>query len=348
MRKAWYNFLKDGSRSARIFLRTSTVLILLLGTFSIGGYSHAQNENTEPSPVPSVSLLTLPEFEVHFIQRNGNGDVYQIGDRIPLSVALTGDSLQNQTHFLLALPEGASTLEDQGWYLDPHPQILSGSLHFIVSPLQTGKLILPTLLITKEEDGTPIGRTSTLSIQVAELKKKDPVPELKELTDIPLALKYWLLFGGLGLLLAGGTAFFIRRYLKQRNLHRKVSDVPPPKKEADHTIALNDLDRLYKNFTDAQLKAISFGISEILKEYFSARFHIDAKESTTDEMLALLKREAISRESISEIQNLFNDLDFIKFTKAEISRESERQSYISFRAKAKAIIDQWATSGGSA
>ena len=124
--------------------------------------------------------------------------------------------------------------------------------------------------------------------------------------------------------------------------------VPVMKKESDHALALRSLELLFKKypFSYENLKPVSFGISEILKNFFSSRFTIDAREATPDEMIALLRKEAIPREGLQEILNLFNDLDLIKFTKESDSGHFKEHHYQDFKIKAQSIIQKWALHTG--
>jgi len=57
-----------------------------------------------------------------------------------------------------------------------------------------------------------------------------------------------------------------------------------------------------------------FGVSEIIKKYFSKRYEVDAVESTTYEVLLLLKKKSISDTMVNEVEKLFEKLDRVKFT----------------------------------
>lgn len=287
-------------------------------------------------------LPSLPELELKVVQKNENGNQYQLGDRIRLYVELTPEQLLNQNSFAISPPPGGSKLEDQGWYLDPQPLLISNNLQFVVSPIRAGKITLPTLVISKE-DKSGLARTSPFTVEVVALQGKQAPNELLDPLDIGLAAKYWALFVSISLLVLALSVFFIRRYLKNRRQVKPIS-IPVVKKDPDHVIALNALDQLYKKypFSNDNLKPVSFGISEILKHFFSDRFHTDAKESTTDEMIVLLRKESIPSDGLREIQSLFNDLDLIKFTKNRDYAHFSEQHYIEFKVKAQSLIQKWA------
>lgn len=68
-----------------------------------------------------------------------------------------------------------------------------------------------------------------------------------------------------------------------------------------------------------QFKKHYFRISEILKNYIGDRFGFDAPESTSREILALLKKQKVEglrsdEEEIERLERLFEKLDLVKFT----------------------------------
>jgi hypothetical protein len=290
----------------------------------------------------AAALLSLPELELKVVQKNATGSQYQIGDRITIFVELKPDWLTTSPSFSIKLPDGASKLEDQGWYLDSQTLIVSNSLQFIVSPIQTGKLTLPTLLLLNE-DKTAIARTSAFSIQVAGPAEKKEPSALIDPVAVSLATKYWILIGLVSALIIATSTYYFRRYLKNRKKDKPVI-LPNVLIDPEHVVAMKALDQLYVSYPYSQqnLKPVAFGISEILKHFFSVRFGIDANESTTDEMIALLRRESLTSDQLREVLSLFNDLDLIKFTKNEDAYHFTDANYAEFKIKAQSLIQKWA------
>ncbi len=239
-----------------------------------------------------------------------------------------------------------TAIEDQGWYLVQGTLNQNGILRFIASPLKTGSLTLPPLLIIGSE-GRALGRTASLSI-VVEGPSADPneKPEFIDAMPLPLPGRYWfylaLMTIGIGLL---GRYFYLR-FLKNRS-PPKVLQTPLPPTEPDHVLALRKIDDLYIRhpYSPENLKVVSFGLSEIIKEYFSKRFKIEALESTTDEMIMLLRREALNGEQLRAIQVLFTELDLFKFTKIEDYPPVTDETHVNLKVKATLIIQKWAIAG---
>ena len=345
MRKAWFNSLNAENRNVRVSFFLALLLNLnpaLAETKGAEGEDSARSTVAEPSsaPMSAEAIAALPELPVHVIQKNANGEIYQLGDRVPVYAEVNTELAQGQNNFELKVPEGGSSLEDQGIYLDPNAQYLSGNLRFVISPIQPGKLTLPMLLVLRE-DKTPFARTAPFTLQVNAVKeeKKEPA-QLIDVVPVSLPTKYWVLLGVVILGLAGLIAYLIRRYLKSRKKH---IEVPPIRIEAENIIALRGLEQLYQkySFSDVNMKPIAFGISEILKVYFSKRFQVDAVEATTDEMIDFLRKESLGNDGLKEIISLFQDLDLVKFTKTTYTSANSENLYQEFKVKAQAIVQRW-------
>ena len=352
MQNACCTFLSAVSRSAKKTFIAVGLLFLLGATFgfartpafaqepdqTLNDPNASSSATPQPSPTATPDITGMAVLSLSEAQKNPN-KTYQIGDRISLLVEMPGNLAENGNKLSLKLPDGASKLEDQGWYIDPSTQYMNGIFRFIASPIQTGSLTLPTLLITKE-DQTVIGRTATFQAQVTGPEKKD-TPDLLDLTTSTLPAKYWVMFSLLALLVMGLVSYGVYRFIKNRS--KKPKFLPQTPEELDHVRALRKIEALYQSlpYQMDNLKPIAFGVSETLKEFFSARFKVDATEATTDEMIELLRKEAITNDNLREIQLLFQDLDLVKFTKSENYSHFDESKYLDLKIKAQAIVQKW-------
>jgi hypothetical protein len=293
-----------------------------------------------PTPIPQ-DLTNVPVTQLQEAHKNPN-TTYQIGDRINFITVVKIPNVENGEHLSLKVPEGSSKLEDQGWYVDPSSEFMGGNLSFIASPIQTGNLTLPTLLIVKD-DQTILMRTLPFSAKVTGPDQEKIKPaEYIDVSTSSLAAKYWIIFSLLLLAVISGISYFIYRYLKKRK--KAPPARPKGSDETDHAIALRKIDALYRKYPYEldNMKVVAFGISEALKEFFSHRFKIDATEATTDEMLLLLKKQSLSDDSLREIKALYQNLDLIKFTTADHYRHFDEEQYLDFKVKAQFIVQKWA------
>lgn len=318
LKSSWF-FSNDVKRSAKLFL------ILAL------------------TPAWGLATELPPEVVLSPATAAGATEPVLIGDRITLqTIAGALPSAVDEIISLQPLDE-KTRLEDLGWYLVRGTLNQNGILRFIASPLKTGDLTLPPLLITGA-GGKALGRTAPLTIKVAgPTVKPDEKPDFVEVVAIKLPSRYWFFLGLLLILAVVLLRWVYLRYLKgKKRVETAYTPSAPP--EPDHVVALRKLDDLFIRhpFTPEHLKIISFGVSEIIKEFFSKRFKIDALESTTDEMIMLLRREALSGEQLRAIQLLFQELDQFKFTKIEDFPPVYEETQSNLKIKATLIIQKWA------
>ena len=337
MQNAYFSFLNVVNKNAR------RVILLGILVTTLGAADPSPSVSPSPEATPTSDLTQVPEFTLQEAQKNVSKDQYQIGDRISLLAEIKTSAIENGEKLSLKLSEGSSKLEEQGWYVDQSTQFMGGIFRFIVSPIQTGTLTLPTLLVLKE-DQTIIGRTSPFSIQVTgPAKAEGKAPELLALSATDLPAKYWVIFSIIILLVLCAIAYAFVYFLRKRR-KKPLVRVPQAPTESDHAIALRRIERLYEEFpySRSNLKPLSFGLSEVLKTFISKRFKVDASESTTDEMIELLRKEAITGANLREIQMLFQDLDLVKFTKNENYSHIDEAAYRELKVKSQLIVQKWA------
>ena len=309
--------------------------ILILGILLSGATPPA----TESLPQPS----TLPEIVITESGASNSGQKPKIGDRITFQADLkSGPVLSGQIITLKPLDQKLE-LESQGWYLVQGTLNQNGLVRFIASPLKAGELILPPLVIIGSE-GKEIARTVPFSISVdGPVANPNEKPQFIEVIALSLPLRYWIYLGVILILLGVLIRYLFLLYKRNRKPAIHVS-APILPTEPDHILALRKIDDLYIRhpFSAENLKVVSFGVSEIIKEFFSRRFKIDALESTTDEMIMLLRREALSGDQLRAIQLLFQELDQFKFTKIEDYPPVYEETHTNLKVKATLIIQKWA------
>jgi hypothetical protein len=315
--------------------RAKSYLAAVLFPFLCAANVADLDKTTSPASLPEVIITGTGSASLPINAK--------IGDRITFQADLKSESVSSGEVITLRPLDETSSLENQGWYLVQGTLNQSGVVRFIASPLKAGTLTLPPLVIVGAE-GVAIARTAPLSVSVEGIPPNESEkPDLVDVVSLDLPLRYWVY---LGLLLLGALMllrFLYRRFIQVRN-SRKPLPTPLAPAEPDHIVAFRKIDDLFANypFSAENIKIVSFGISEIIKEFFSRRFKIDALESTTDEMIMLLRREALSGEQLRAIQLLFNELDQFKFTKIEDYPPIQEETHTNLKIKATMIIQKWA------
>ena len=95
------------------------------------------------------------------------------------------------------------------------------------------------------------------------------------------------------------------------------------KKDPPHIIALRELDKYRGNklWAPDKQKVFYSGITDALREYIAARYGISAMEMTTAEIFKDMKHTDAPEDLLSEMKELFERADFVKFAKFTASEE---------------------------
>ncbi len=129
------------------------------------------------------------------------------------------------------------------------------------------------------------------------------------------SLKHALLYLAAGLVLGAIFAYFLRRYLRRP---RPVPPPPPPRPPWE--IALERLDEVrHAGLLEVQRYSEYFDrVSDAVRSYLGARYEFDGLESTSDEILAALRRARIGSPALpyEVISAFLGDCDLVKFARA--------------------------------
>jgi hypothetical protein len=189
--------------------------------------------------------------------------------------------------------------------------------------LEPGQHTLPALrLRVVTADGTVGSVTTTpLPVRVRSVLGNEPNAQPKPATlpvivmqdDYTLA---WAL-GALGvILLTVLLTWLVVRWWSRR----AKPAVPPPPPRPPWDVALEKLDAVRREarqlLNDGRERDLVDRTSDALREYLGGRYGFDGLESTTDEILARLRKIDVRGVSRDEIAALLGDSDLVKFAKA--------------------------------
>lgn len=324
MLKSYYNFFKNEKKDNR-FLKS-----VLLSLWALA---------------PMVAMASW--VNVRPTQQNAEGNKYWIGDRIHLQADAQNSLVEFQGKQLTLKPADANiNLQEQGWFVEPKLEAINQQFVFTVVPIKSGKLTLPSLKVVDSEEHTLV-TTAPWEVQSMADGLQAPKEELSLLPPEKVQLS-WVLWALTLFVLLLLCALLIYLWKKYRSKLKPIAAAVPPSepKQPSHLASLERLNYLYKlyPFQKEKLKPIAFGVSEILKDYLSTQLNIDAKESTTAEMMALLKQAGVGQSDLRIVKLLFDKLDFIKFTRyLENSNDFDLENnYSEFKTMAMQIIQRWA------
>lgn len=107
--------------------------------------------------------------------------------------------------------------------------------------------------------------------------------------------------------------YIVKRKKRQPVFKRKIKPALPA-----HIIAINKLEelRLNKVWQSGHLKRYYSELTDILREYMVNRYHFDAPEMTSYEILSKLKEFEINSEVMSKLDGTLFLSDMVKFAKA--------------------------------
>lgn len=184
--------------------------------------------------------------------------------------------------------------------------------------------IAPIVIEYIENNSARTTATNSLALNVvnpfAEVDPQKGFFDLKGLFNLPFILselkRYseWVL---LGLLLAA-LAYAGWYYVKNRKIPFKEVFVKEKPKELPHLVALRELDKIKseKLWQSGQSKGYYTRVTDTLRRYMEERFHFQAMEQTTPEILFELEKTGFpDNKLLDKIEQVLNTADLVKFAK---------------------------------
>lgn len=107
--------------------------------------------------------------------------------------------------------------------------------------------------------------------------------------------------------------YIVKRKKRQPVFKRKIKPALPA-----HILAINKLEELRHNkvWQSGQLKKYYSELTDIIREYMVNRYHFDAPEMTSYEILTKLREFEINKEVMSKLDSVLFLSDMVKFAKA--------------------------------
>ena len=114
-----------------------------------------------------------------------------------------------------------------------------------------------------------------------------------------------------------GLCFLLYSFYVKKKEQKEIPPAPIIVRPA-HEIALEKLDKLgeQKLWQQGKIKEFQSSLTYILREYIEGRYKINALESTSDEILAAVRKSKIPDDHQSYLAELLQMADLVKFAKA--------------------------------
>jgi len=175
----------------------------------------------------------------------------------------------------------------------------------------------------------PLQLTVMPSKSTAEIADMD---DIREIVREPVAWTDYLPEGLAVLCFVLGVFWYLRKR-KQKATPKPVVQAPEPvfvPVTPPHLLALQKLKRLAteKPWAHGQEMSYYVSLSMIVREYIERRYQVAALESTTMEIMALLKTVPFPAHLEKSLENLLNRTDFVKFAGAIPSKDTHEKNLL--------------------
>lgn len=200
-----------------------------------------------------------------------------------------------------------------------------------ITSFDTGFIALPPFTFTVVNGGAQSANHLTEPILFEVIKTQvDPAADIKDikpLLEAPLTFAEvlpWLI----GVIVLAALIYLAYRYFKNRKKVPEIKAVPKIKIPAWQT-ALTKLEKLKaaQLWQKGDVKEYYTQLTDILREYFEARYAITASEMTSSEILYAVEPHISNEELKKKLRDLLFWADMAKFAKAQPGTYENEQSF---------------------
>ena len=205
---------------------------------------------------------------------------------------------------------------------------------YLITSFDSGFYFIPSYTYAAAGDTL---QTAPLGLSVTTVTVNPETDDIKTIKTIMSAPFYWSeLFTWVGhVLLAFLVVGIIVLVLLKYVLKKKVPfiDQTPQPVIPPHIVALEKLEeiKVQKIWQCGDIKVFYTQVTDVLRVYLEGRFGINAMELTSDEIMALVKKEPGLNEVRAALKDLLTLADLVKFAKmVPIENQNERSLLIAF------------------
>jgi hypothetical protein len=225
-----------------------------------------------------------------------------------------GDTLTEKIDVISTTPID-TTMPDKN-----DPSILQQHQQILISVYDSGYVVVPPFKFVVNGDTANPGYTEPLMLEVHTVPTDTSAKKIKDIKD-PLNepfswmwYKEYFYWGIAALVFVAALALYI--HYRNKRLANKIIEPEKPKIPA-HVTALATLERIKEQqiWKDGKVKEYYSEITDAVRLYLEERYDVLALESTTDELLAIMKSQVIDNVSKEKLQQMLKLADFVKFAK---------------------------------
>ncbi len=185
----------------------------------------------------------------------------------------------------------------------------------------------------------------TLKVLPVDVSQMKDINDIKPVEDVPFNLLDWLpdywWAWLLGLLLIGAGIWAYRKYYKKGiNPLKPNKKRLPPYEEA--MINLQNL-KAAQLWQQGQEKEYFTGLTDILRVYIDRRFHINAVEMTSSQIIDTLKKNDETKAVNEQLEMILEVADIVKFANARPLADDNEVAYqraVNFVEATRPVVEQ--------
>ena len=248
-------------------------------------------------------------------------DLSQVEEGTVLGYAQLGDTLMTNVRVVSPWTVDTVKVSKQKKGM---PNLYDIRSSVVITSFDEGNYILPPLAVLRMSKDQVVD-TLVFDPQRLEVRSMPVDTATFEVHDIKGQIRYPVTFKEVAPWIAAGlvligfiwlAVWLIMRYRRNHNpefMH----------KDPAHIVALRKLDKYRGSamWVPEKQKAFYSGVTDALREYISERYGVGAMEMTTAELFKDLKDTDVPKELASELKELFERADFVKFAKFTASDE---------------------------
>ncbi len=201
--------------------------------------------------------------------------------------------------------------------------------NYLITSFDSGSYVIPPFKFQLVDQNF---QTNSLTINVnnIQVNKDEEIKDIKPIFRPPFN---WLLFFGITALilfvlaLIGGGIYLYIRWKKNKPIpiFTEPEVIIPP-----HEIALQKLEKIKeeKIWQKGQEKLYYTQLTDVLREYFTARFDIQAMEMTSTEIITALQMEEEAKIILGKLKQILSVSDMVKFAKQQPTIEENEISIV--------------------
>lgn len=207
--------------------------------------------------------------------------------------------------------------------------------NYIIAGYDSARIVIPPIPITyftsnNSEPQTTQTNEVVVFIHTLEVLPSADIKDIKQPIRIPFDRLFWGIILLVLLVIAIIAYFLYKKFRKPIEEIKLVKRTPPV---PNYVIALRALDKLdeKKLWQQGKIKDYHSEITEIVRNYFEARYNFNSLEMTTAQSMQVLNRVMDNQVLIDTTQKFLENADMVKFAKfiplPSVNEDMMKQAY---------------------